>query len=49
MKRAAQALATIVIVFLSAAVGFVAGVVLMARSEHPTAPETPPTRWERSI
>jgi hypothetical protein len=49
MKRAAQALATIAIVFLSAAVGFLSGVVLMARSEPQQACEALPSRWERSI
>lgn len=49
MMRTLQALATAALVFLSAGIGFVAGVVLMATSEPPPAPEPPPSRWERSI
>ncbi len=49
MKRAAQALAIAALVFLSAGIGLVAGVVLMAQTEPPQACETLPSRWERSI
>ncbi len=52
MRRTLQAFGTVAMVLASAAIGFVAGVVLMARQEAPTpvAPEpAPPPRWERSI
>lgn len=48
MKRALQTLFTVATVLVAFAIGVVAGVVGMVRTD-PGCPVAPPAKWERSI